>query len=469
MSFRRILVIFENTIYSLFNFAENSTEIQMAKLKIYGDIVDNEEKTWLWFWGQDGVSYTDVADFIASMDEKDNEIDIRIYCRGGNCLEGWAIYDALRQSGKTIKATIEGECSSMATVILLAAPKERRYAFRNSSLCAHYPAAAMLPIPYTEERLTADLLRKQAKQLEDYAGVLDDETKRILDLYVERTGTDRATLEALMAQDKYINMDTALELGFIGSILPEITDIKAIRKFISINKKAKKMKVIQIAEDKAQKICALFGVEKLEDLQDYKIVDQVITDASGNELTVEREEGDPQVGDKAHPDGTYTMDDGTVITVADGVITEIKDPDETGGEGGGETGGDLSLDQAKAKLADLQSQIDDLNAQLNARKDDIAAKDTKITQLTSQVEALKKSQMTDEQKAILAVVDKAGGKDWLDQVTKMRSTFTPQNRRFTAHRNPGDPAPEGETAVQRKIREKKERYAAAKNGNASKA
>ena len=43
---------------------------------------------------------------------------------------------------------------------------------------------------------------------------------------------------------------------------------------------------------------------------------------------MERDEGEPQVGDTASPDGEHVMPDGKTIIVTDGVITEIKDPDE---------------------------------------------------------------------------------------------------------------------------------------------
>ena len=51
-----------------------------------------------------------------------------------------------------------------------------------------------------------------------------------------------------------------------------------------------------------------------------------LTDVNGNVLSVTREEGEPQVGDAASPDGIYTLEDGRTITVAGGVITEIMDP-----------------------------------------------------------------------------------------------------------------------------------------------
>ena len=101
--------------------------------------------------GIDGICFKDIDGFLASMKPDDDEVDIRIHCRGGDCVEGWAIYDKLRQSGKTISCTVEGECSSMATIILLAAPAERRHA---TIPPPHGPTSvattASLPMPLTQ-------------------------------------------------------------------------------------------------------------------------------------------------------------------------------------------------------------------------------------------------------------------------------------------------------------------------------
>ena len=91
--------------------------------------------------------------------------------------------------------------------------------------------------------------------------------------------------------------------------------------------------------------------------------------ADGQTLTVEREEGDPQVGDKASPDGTFEMPDGKTIVVEDGVITDIQtadntDTDDTDNEGGeGGDGGSASSTDNEI-VAKLKQQLNDTKAQL---------------------------------------------------------------------------------------------------------
>ena len=452
----------------------------MAKLCIYNEIVDEETKVMYRDWcGTDGVCFKDIHEFLDSMEEGDNDIDLRLHCPGGDCIEGWAIYDALRTSGKNITATIDGECSSMATIILLAAPKEKRFGNKNSRLCIHNPAVAYLDL-WPGDRLTADELEQLKGKLTAQQLSLIDEQNRILDLYVERTGSERSVLQALMNEDKYVDMDKAIELGFVSATVEPNTASK--------QKNNSKMKV-SIENRVVAKLLTMAGVAKIEDIQ---ILDQKITAADGTEFTVEREEGDPQEGDKAYPDGTYTLEDGTVIVVENEVISSITP-----------AGGDDEDDDLKAlqqQVADLTAQVETLTSEKEALASEKEALEAEKASLESQVSALTtdkenltatigtltsekealandkaaleaekqtltEAQKTEEEVSILAIVAQAGGKAWLDTVSKMKSTFHAGNRSFQEHK---DNAHEGETKSQRMLREEKERQEAKRNARKSK-
>lgn len=431
----------------------------MAKLRIYNQIVDEETKVFFQDWcGTDGLCYKDIPDFLDSMEEGDNEIDIRLHCPGGDCIEGWAIYDALRNSGKTISATIEGECSSMATIILLAAPKERRFGFGNARLCIHNPAFEWLDL-CSSERLTADEINNLKAKLTAQETSLREEQNKILNLYVERTGADREELQSLMNEDKYVDMARAIELGFISSTLAPNTDSK--KKHKSSKTKAMAKEQIKIENRVVKKLLAMAGLAKIEDVT---ILDQKITAADGTEFTVEREDGDPQVGDKAYPNGTYVLEDGTTIVVTDEVIESITPPTE-GGDGNGE-GSEGGSEDLKAQVDDLTQQVANLTEQVNtltsekeALATDKANLETKVTDLEAKVATLEPQAKTEEETAILDIVNKAGGKAWLDGLKNMSSTFTANNRKFVAHGdNKNDP--QGETRAQRMLREQRERQEA---------
>lgn len=420
----------------------------MAKLRIYNAIVDEEEKVFLQDWyGTDGICYKDISEFLDSMEEGDNQIDIRLHCPGGDCVEGWAIYDALRNSGKQITTTIEGECSSMATIILLAAPKERRFGFENARMCIHNPECVWLDV-CTAERLTADEIERLKGKLDLQEADLRAEQERILNLYVERTGTSREVLQALMNEDKYVDMAKAAELGFISNTLVPNTARKQ-----SPNKTKMAKEKITIENRVLKRILSMAGIAKVEDV---KVLDQKITAADGTEFTVEREDGDPQVGDKAYPNGTYVLDDGTTIVVANEVIESITPTGEDGGEGteGSEDSEDLQkqVDDLTAQVTDLQSQVDTLTEKVNSLTSENES-------LKSEKEQLETKAKTEEEEAILDIVNKAGGKKWLDSLKDIKSTFNANNRSFVEHGN-SKSAPQGETVTQRLIREQREKQEA---------
>lgn len=315
----------------------------MAVLKIYNDIADEESKNMkLWFTGVDSTCFKDIDEFLASVSEEDKTIDLRLNCRGGSVSEGWAIYDKLRDSGKEIAVTVEGICASMATVLLLSAPKGKRTAMPNAELLIHDP--------YIPEYTLADAYR--AEDLRAIADSLEADTNKLLDLYVERTGADRAELQAIMDEDKRMSVSEAKRLGFIDEIKVPSTAKE------SNNSNFKNMKEkVTVGKGWLDRILAKAGYAKMEDVPE--VVNMELSTADGATLTIEREEGDPQVGDAASPDGEHVMPDGSTIVVADGVITEIRPAEE-------EEEGDEDKD---ARIAELERQLEEARAQAKSAND----------------------------------------------------------------------------------------------------
>lgn len=278
------------------------------------------------------------------MDRNDNRIDVEIHSCGGDCVEGYAIYDALRASGKEISCKVVGTCASMATVILLAAPLERRTAYAHSSLCIHdpYGDGALLKGKVTPERL------------ESIAADLRAEKQKMLDLYVERTGQNRDVLETQMATDSWFGPEKAIELGFISSIVPAIS-AKKEENIINPKTNIMSKKEVKVESTLLSRLLRKCGYAKIEDVP---AVGMVITTSTGEELNVEREEGDIQVGDPASPDGEFVLEDGRTVVVQEGVITEIREP---GSE-------DEDVEALRARIDELESEVADLKS--NAKTED---------------------------------------------------------------------------------------------------
>lgn len=403
----------------------------MATLKIFNDIVGENEKIQLQMWESiDGICFKDIDDFISAMDKNDNEIDIRIHCRGGDCIEGWAIYDKLRRSKKNISCTVEGECSSMATIILLAAPLDRRYAYKNAHFCIHNPALGCLELDYAV-RLTADAIDKNIDQLKIQAQALREEQQKILNLYVSRTNASRSELQALMDKDAYISSDRAMELGFICKTLSPLTAFKKRTFNISNPKIMDKKKTTTVEKTLLKRLLAKAGVKRLSDLS---MRAQVVTAADGTELTVEREDGNPQVGDAASPDGNFVLEDGTEIIVEGGVITSIIAPDGTITDEG------MDEEELIEKVEELETENEELLEENDELKEELEALKRGGTRVLSA-----------DEKVILAKVSKAGGRKWLERVLDSKSTYTSQNRRFVE----GGRRSSGESSTQARIREQR--------------
>ena len=284
----------------------------MAKLYINKDIAPDADKMKYWLTGDDSISFSDIQGFIDWIPNDDNRIDIELHSCGGDCTEAYAIYDALRASGKEISCKVAGNAASMATVILLAAPLERRSAYQHAQLLIHspyYPASAKI----------GDIT---LAKLEELKSELEAEKEKMLGVYVDCTGKDRSVLEAQMNTDSWFDAEKAIELGFISSIVPAISasaNKSELNNNLNIKSMAKEEKKVTVAQALHMLGVAL-GVSKPES------VGMVITTSTGDELTVEREEGEIQVGDPASPDGEHVLEDGRTVVVTDGVITEIKEP-----------------------------------------------------------------------------------------------------------------------------------------------
>lgn len=368
----------------------------MAVLKIYNDIQTENEKNACKFWGDaEGVCFKDVDEFVASIPKNDNKIEVRLFCDGGSCSEGWAIYDKLRSTGKEITCIVEGKAASMATVILMAAPTERRLAYSSAKILVHNP---YVPGWALGDALTVEDLQKVEQSLQN-------EQTKMLDLYVERCGCDREQMQALMNEDKFISVEQAKELGIIGDIIAPASAKAKGANFNAKNKsKMAKGKDVNVEVKKSllDKVLAKLGVKNIDEVT----VGLDLSTADGQTLTVEREEGEPQVGDKASPDGTFVMPDGKTIVVENGVITDIQTGDGAKGADGGDggDGGDDKVAELTKKVEELEQEIEDLKKKL----DDANSKAKSVDDLR-----------------ILNAVKIAGGEKAL---AKLSSSYKPQGR-----------------------------------------
>ena len=268
----------------------------MIEIKLHNPIA-NKANTWMYRWdGYEGVFSLEFVQSLFEQHPEEKNFKFNIHCPGGEVEEGLAIYDCLRTSGRNIHMNIEGSCHSMAVTLLLAAPKENRSANLNCRALIHK---------------VYGMASGSADELERAASDAREAQNSLLDIYADRTNLDRATLETLMNEEKERTAQELLEWGFISKINSYNTNFKT-RKCMAKNLKER-------ANDFMAAIRNFIGTAT-----NFEFVD-----AEGKTLfTTEAEDDTLEVGMAASPDGTFTILDGRTVVIADGVITEIQEPDQ---------------------------------------------------------------------------------------------------------------------------------------------
>lgn len=150
--------------------------------------------------GAFGISGKMFLEDIKDMDDVD-EIRLSIHSPGGDVLEGWAIYNAIKTFDGKVTAKVEGFAGSMASVILMAADEIVMPA--NSYLMIHNPYVGLIG---------------DAQAMIDAATTLEKIQNSIVSVYEERTGLDREKVQDLMKRETFMDGAEAVELGFADRV-----------------------------------------------------------------------------------------------------------------------------------------------------------------------------------------------------------------------------------------------------------
>ena len=206
--------------------------------------------------------------------------------------------------------------------------------------------------------------------------MLKSEKQKMLNLYVDRTEGDATAIEEQMNAGSWFGAQKAIELGFIAGVVPATSAHKAedIKVSTTANSDMKKEKATF-----AQAL-RMFG-EALGlkcSVEEQEVVSLELTTSTGDTINIEREEGEPQVGDQTDAsEGEVTLEDGRILVIdADGVITEIKEAEEDGT-------GDTELEALRNEVEELKKQLNDSKALV-----------TKLQKLSSKAQAPQAGQST---------------------------------------------------------------------------
>lgn len=144
--------------------------------------------------------------------ESQSHDPIRVYLNtpGGSADDGFAIFDVLRYVKSPIKIVTLGLNASAGIIILLSAPRERRFALPSTRLMMHQPSGGG---------------RGQSSDIEITANEILKLRHKANVLIAEETGKAVEDVERHTDRDYWLSAQEALDYGLVGSVVHSIEDV----------------------------------------------------------------------------------------------------------------------------------------------------------------------------------------------------------------------------------------------------
>jgi len=354
----------------------------MAEAKVYisGPIVaDSAEAEACGY----GYPYTTLEDVTMQLEWQKPFDSVRavINSPGGRVDVGLGIYDFLRSlPGVTITTEALGQCSSIATAIMLA----------GSVRLIHQHTVCLVHLP------RGGVIGATASEAQKWANEMAACQQKLIDLYVDRTGRSEAEMAAVMAEEVEQSAESMLALGFATQIVQPVTALAiAPPKTALVQPKTAAASSDSALTTMANEFKDFLKSLKnaVTNLEKVATTNLSVTTVGGDSLTIatgDRDtyaEGD-MVTDAAGAnvaDGSYDLSDGNTITTAAGAITSIvATTTDTATTDSADPADVTALAEAVVALTGVMTNMaNDISALKNDR--------TAITNLTTKVNALVKS------------------------------------------------------------------------------
>jgi len=367
----------------------------LPKLYIRGDIAPPNSLMDL-FGGGETVSASDVVKFL--QENKDApEIVVEISSNGGFKSEGIEIRSLLKDSGKIIH-TIGYKVNSIATVVFLSNSNGgKRLIDENAPFVIHF--ARIDPMNLGSEALTAE-------DLDRISAEIKRTDSQILDIYCDELGEEKRTeLLAEMSVERDLGAKGAIKLGFaqgyykkpkkkekvqdyetgyliedsIATLIQNKMDNNISERMTGLEKAIlalKKLFIRNTADIKNEVTLPLQGggniyavpanAEQPEDLMGASVYE---VDAEGLPLL-----------ETPAADGEYVLQDGRVLVVAGGKVTEVKEPIDAK-----KLQEDLAAE--KEKNTQLQAEVENLKSQQSTMQSEMK---TKLESIQNEFKEFKK-------------------------------------------------------------------------------
>lgn len=134
--------------------------------------------------------------------QSDKPIEVLLNCAGGSVVDGFAIYDEIKNCNSHVTIKVLGEASSMGSVVLQAA--DLRVMAPHSILMLHDGSVTLSGVYRDVERGAEDLKRDREQTYQ---------------IFEERTGKKKSYWRRKLSNDWYLTPEQALEEKLIDKIV----------------------------------------------------------------------------------------------------------------------------------------------------------------------------------------------------------------------------------------------------------
>jgi len=153
----------------------------------------------------DGVANAIIAQLLF-LENQDPEKDIKIYINspGGSVTAGMAIYDTMQYIKPNVSTICVGMAASMASVLLAAGEKGKRFCLQNSEVMIHQVMGG------TEG---------QASDIKIHAERILKMKERLNKILAKHTGQKLAIIEKDSDRDYFMDADEAVKYGLVDKVI----------------------------------------------------------------------------------------------------------------------------------------------------------------------------------------------------------------------------------------------------------
>ena len=294
----------------------------------------------IYIYGEVGKQVT-LDTVLKEISPKNSDYIVHIHSPGGDVFEGYAIYNAIKNTGKNITVQIEGVCASIAT--LIASAGSRIIMNTKSQFMVHNP------------KITS--VSGDHKDLRNVAAQLERIKTQLIESWLGRTSLSEEQLSQMYDNETWLTPEQAKDFGFVDEV-QEVLKAVASADFKYYKHMNDKTSILN-------SIRKLFN-QLFDENEKPKSMTETLSD--GTVIVVQSEDGD-WVGKKVTkedgsplPAGEHTLASGKTISVDDtGSITEVKEP-EAITEEEPENTEDMKVkeenEQLKARIKELESALE---------------------------------------------------------------------------------------------------------------